>query len=105
VLGLQDVQPLSIETPALDHVGVISTFIRLDAHRRGIGRTLADATFDAAARQGFEKLVATVRADHPVAIAFYESLGFRPVGVAARHARIRGRLIDEVILECFIFPD
>jgi L-amino acid N-acyltransferase YncA len=101
VLGLQDVVPLA-ESRALRHVGEISTFVAPTSHGSGIGKTLSRATFRAAAEVGFTKLMATIRADNPRAIAFYLSQGFGVIGTARRHALVRGRYVDEVLAEKFI---
>ena len=102
LLGLQDVVPLSPGSGAFEHVGVISTFVALGSHGRGVGRSLSEATFRAATRLGFIKISATIRADNPRAVAFYLSQGFRIVGTAERHALIRGKYVDEVLAEKFI---
>ncbi len=98
VLGLQDVLPASDE-PALRHVGSISTFVALDARRTGIGSALWSATLPAARREGFAKIMATIRADNPEALAFYRHLGFEIIGTARRHARVGGGYVDEVLTE------
>lgn len=102
MLGLQDVVPISPGSGAFEHVGVISTFVALGSHGRGVGRSLSEATFRAATRLGFVKISATIRADNLRAVAFYLSQGFRIVGTAERHAFIRGRYVDEVLAEKFI---
>ena len=102
VLGLQDVQPISTEVNAFKHVGEISTFVLLTSHRKVIGRTLSQATFQATKELGFKKICATVRADNPPAVAFYQSQGFRVIGTAQKHAFVRGKYIDEVFMEKFI---
>ncbi|BBK30786.1 ribosomal-protein-alanine N-acetyltransferase [Stella humosa] len=71
IVGIQDVLPLP------DGTGAISTFVRLDRHGRGIGRTLTRATLARARQQGYRRLVALVRADNPTALAFYQAVGFR----------------------------
>jgi L-amino acid N-acyltransferase YncA len=76
--------------------------VRLDAVRSGVGRSLCAATFEAARERGFVKLSAMIRADNPGALRFYQSQGFRVLGVAERHALVRGRYIDEVLAERFI---
>ena len=96
---MQDVVPLSAGSPVFGHVGVISTFVALDAQRQGVGRQLSAATFAAARELGFRKLSATIRADNPAALAFYQGLGFRVIGVAQRHALLRGQYVDEVLAE------
>ena len=52
LVGMQDVQPISPSVRAFDHVGEISTFVALDARGTGIGSSLSQATFRAAARLG-----------------------------------------------------
>jgi L-amino acid N-acyltransferase YncA len=101
VLGLQSVEPLSTSVCAFRHVGEIGTFVSLGLHRKGIGGSLSQATFQAAKEQGFIKLSATVRADNPRAVSFYQSQGFSVIGTAQRHAFVGGRYIDEVLLEKF----
>ena len=101
VVGIQDVAPLS-ESSVFKHVGDISTFVALGSHRQGIGARLCQATFQAAQAKGFLKISATVRADNPPAIAFYQGQGFQIIGTAHQHAFIQGKYIDEILLERFI---
>jgi L-amino acid N-acyltransferase YncA/N-acetylglutamate synthase-like GNAT family acetyltransferase len=103
VLGLQDVVPLAPGSSALRHVGEISTFVALASQRLGIGRSLCQATFTAARAQGFLKLWATIRADNPQAVTFYQSQGFRVVGTAEKHAFVRGQYIDEILAEKLLY--
>jgi L-amino acid N-acyltransferase YncA len=98
VLGFQNVSPASSEN-AMRHVGIIGTFIAMDAQGQGVGRALAQATFAAARAKGFEKLTAMIRGDNPRAIGFYVSQGFKIVGTLRRHAIVNGQYIDEVITE------
>ena len=102
VVGLQDVSPFGDFTPAFDHVGVIGTFVDLGRRRQGIATRLFAATFDAAAKKGYEKFFTYVRADNTAALQTYLRQGFRVVGQAARHAKIDGRYIDEVMIEKFL---
>ena len=53
----------------------------------------------AATQRGFRKLLATIRADNPYAVLFYRRLGFRVIGIAADHARVEDRYVDEILLE------
>ena len=52
-----------------------------------------------AAEVGFRKILATIRADNPGAIAFYRTQGFERVGTLRAHALVRGRFVDEVLME------
>lgn len=58
-----------------------------------------DATCAAARAKGYEKLFAFVRADNPNALLAYTRQRFAIIGTARRHARIKGRYIDEVMIE------
>jgi L-amino acid N-acyltransferase YncA len=99
VLGIQDVVPFRAEEPAFAHIGEISTFVLLESHRSGVGRSLSRATFAEAKARGFMKILGTIRADNSVAVSFYRSQGFRVIGTAQRHALVRGRPLDEILME------
>ena len=102
VLGIQDVVPISPGSQVFGHVGEISTFVALDAQGQGIGRCLSQATFQTARVLGFRKIIATIRADNPGALAFYRRQGFELVGTAREHAYLGGRYVDEVLMEKFL---
>jgi L-amino acid N-acyltransferase YncA/uridine phosphorylase len=102
VVGFQTVEPFATYTRAFDHVGVVATFVEMACRGRGVGRRLAEATFEQARRKGYEKLFTFVRADNRDALRFYCGLGFRVVGTAARQARIGAKYVDEVIIETFL---
>ena len=53
-------------------------------------------------RNGFKKVMATVRTDNAQAVAFYRSQGFRLIGTLEGHARIRGKDVDSVLWERFL---
>jgi RimJ/RimL family protein N-acetyltransferase len=67
-----------------------------------VARRLFAETFAAARSKGYKKLFTYVRRDNPAALAAYLSQGFRVVGTAERQARIRGRYVDEIIIERFL---
>jgi L-amino acid N-acyltransferase YncA len=102
VIGLQDVSPFGDYTHAFDHVGVIGTFVDLTRRRQGIAAQLFAATFEAAHEKGYEKFFAFVRADNDAALKTYLGQGFRIIGTAAKHARIDGRYVDEILIEKFL---
>lgn len=103
ILGMQDILPMSDEA-AFRHVGEISSFVAVAAQGHGIGRSLSQASFEAAKAKGYEKLTATIRGDNPRAIAFYLSQGFRLVGTFQNHALVNRKYIDEVVTEKFLIP-
>jgi L-amino acid N-acyltransferase YncA len=102
VVGIQDIQAVAPETNALRHVGEISTFVSLELQRSGIGGELTRATLEQAEDLGFRKIMATIRADNPDAVAFYERQGFEMVGTLRDHACLGGQYIDEILMERFI---
>jgi L-amino acid N-acyltransferase YncA len=99
LLAMQTVEPFADYTRALRHVGVVGTFVALDARRQRLGALLFSASLPLAIAQGFHKLLTYVRADNASALAFYRAQGFRIVGTARDQARIDGVFIDEVIIE------
>ncbi len=102
IVGFQTVEPFANYTPACDHVGVIGTFVSISHQRQGIGKSLFQATFQAAISKGYEKLFAYVRADNTAGLTAYLGQGFGKVGIAQKHAKIDGRYVDEIIIERFL---
>lgn len=102
VVGFQSLEPFATYTHAFDHVGVIGTYVDLGCRRQGVGRKLFAAMFDRARALGYEKIFTYVRADNDAALAAYLAEGFATIGVAARHAKIHGKYIDEILIEKFL---
>lgn len=102
IVGFQNVEPFANYTRAFDHVGVIGTFVDLECRRSGIATKLFQATFAAAKDKGYEKLFAFVRGDNPAALATYTKQGFQVIGTSHRQAKIKGRYIDEILIEKFL---
>lgn len=99
VVGFQSMSPFATYTRAFDHVGVIGTYIDLGSRRQGIAKRLFQTTFEAARRKGYEKIFTYIRADNPAALATYQKQGFRIIGTAERHAKLRGRYVDVIVVE------
>ncbi len=57
--------------------GIIGTHIRPTAARRGVGRALFSATREAAQAAGLANIDASIGADNPEALGYYEAMGFR----------------------------
>lgn len=89
-------------TGAMDHVGVLGTFVLAPLRGRGFGRALADATFAFARANGYRKFVINIRADNPDAQAYYQRLGFQPCGRLAEQARVDNHYVDELLYERFL---
>ena len=58
--------------------GIIGTHVRPTAARRGVGRALFEVSRAAAANAGLQTIDATIAANNPEALAYYEAMGFRP---------------------------
>jgi L-amino acid N-acyltransferase YncA len=99
IVGFQNIEPFATYTDSFAHVGIIGTYVDLSGQRQGIGRLLFEATRLAAKEKGYEKFSAFVRADNAAGLAFYKRIGFEMIGVAKRHAKIKGKYIDEVLIE------
>jgi L-amino acid N-acyltransferase YncA len=99
VVGFQSMAPFATYTRAFDHVGVSGTYVDLSVRRQGIAKRLFPATFDAARKRGYEKILTYIRADNPVALTTYQAQGFRVVGHAERHGKLQGRYVDVIIVE------
>lgn len=102
VVGFQNVEPFAAYTHAFDHVGIIGTFVDAGCRRQGIASSLFEATFNLARLKSYEKLFAFVREDNPNALATYLKQGFEVVGTAKKHAKVRGKYIDEILIEKFL---
>jgi len=99
IVGFQSMEPFAAYTHVFDHVGVLGTYVDLSYRRQGVAGHLFRATFEAARRKGYEKILTYIRGDNPAALATYANQGFRIVGTAFAQARVRGRDIDMVIVE------
>jgi len=102
VVGFQSMEPFADSPGAFDHVGMIGTYVDPEFRRRGVATALFNATLSDARSKGFEKVMAFVRSDNEAGLAMYAAHGFRHVGTAERHARIRGTYFDEAILELLL---
>ncbi|MFN8458557.1 MAG: GNAT family N-acetyltransferase [Anaerolineae bacterium] len=56
-------------------------------------------SYDKARDKGYEKIFTYIRADNLAALTTYLHQGFRIVGAAQQQAKIKGRYIDEIIIE------
>ena len=100
IVGFQSASPIPSLSAGMAHVGAMGTFIDLNLRRQGIGRQLYPVTFQAARDKGYEKMFTYVRGDNPAALKAYTSQGFRVVGTAERHLKLKdGSYVDEIIIE------
>ena len=99
IVGFQSLEPFATYTRALDHVGIVGTYVDLDVRRQGVARRLFEATLGTARRKGYDKIFTFVRADNQAALQTYLKQGFHIIGTAYRHAKIDGRYVDEILIE------
>jgi ribosomal protein S18 acetylase RimI-like enzyme len=102
IVGFQTIEPFAAYTPAMDHVGIMGTFVHADFRGQGIGRQLAEASLKFAQEKGYEKAVIYVRASNKAAQEFYQKLGFVPKGMLEKQVKIDGEYDDEVFMEMFL---
>lgn len=102
IVGFQTLARWAGYTPSFDHVGEIGTFVLPPYRGQGIGKALAKATLAFARQEGYEKLIIYVRATNHGAQAFYQGLGFDPIGVLTRQVKMDGQYDDEIVMEIFL---
>lgn len=59
----------------------VAVYVRSDAHRQGIGRSLYTELFDLLRRQGFRNAYAGITLPNPSSVGLHEAMGFSLVGV------------------------
>ncbi|WP_158162745.1 GNAT family N-acetyltransferase [Grimontia hollisae] len=102
IVGYQTVEPFANYSRALDHVGIVNTYVAKQYHRQGIATALFSTMLDIARSRGFEKLVAQVRADNDAALQTYTKQGFEVSGRAKKQAKMGENYIDEITMERFL---
>ncbi len=102
IVGFQNLEPFASYTSAFDHVGVMGTYVDNTYRRQGIASQLFESTFEAAKIKGYEKIFTFVRSDNEIALATYLNYGFQVIGKAKKQAKIKGKYIDEILIEKFL---
>ncbi len=100
VLGVQDVIPVVQTLDSATRVGSISSFVAMQAQRRGIGAALTRATVCKARILGFTAIQAHIRIDNTSALSFYESQGFQRVVSQLSAPTVNNHPTSTVVLEC-----
>ncbi len=80
-------------------IAEFSVYVARDARGRGAGRLAMEALIDAAERAGFWKLLSRVFTENSASLRLLERVGFREVGVYAKHGKLDGTWRDVVIVE------
>jgi L-amino acid N-acyltransferase YncA len=74
----------------------IATFARRSRHKSGIGSALFARTREAASRQGFVAINASIRVDNDGGLAYYSRIGFNTYLVEEGDPREQGREFNRV---------
>jgi phosphinothricin acetyltransferase len=69
------------ERAAYDWIAETSIYVRADAHRRGIARTLYGVLLDAMQLQGITQAVGVITLPGTASVAMHEAMGFTSAGV------------------------
>jgi len=101
IVGIQTISLYS-QMDANSHVATIGTWVHKDYRCRGVGKLLAKESFNFAKEKKFKKILIYVMAHNERALRFYESLGFKRIGIAKRQVKLRGEYFDEVYIERFL---
>jgi phosphinothricin acetyltransferase len=83
-------------------IAEFSVYVDREARGRGAGRLAMEALIAAASEAGFWKLVSRVFVENAPSRALLKRLGFREVGVYAKHGQLDGVWRDVVIVEYLI---
>ena len=80
-------------------VAECSVYVATEARDQGVGRLALATLIEEAERRGFWKLVSRIFPENARSRRVCAAVGFREVGVYARHGKLDGRWMDCVIVE------
>jgi L-amino acid N-acyltransferase YncA len=80
-------------------IGEATLYVRRDARRRGLGKTLLEALAGEAERSGYHKLIGKIFTSNEASIALVRECGWREVGVHMRHGQLDGEWKDVLVVE------
>ncbi|MFX1416860.1 MAG: GNAT family N-acetyltransferase, partial [Promethearchaeota archaeon] len=104
-LGDEYVGHLTLQTEewmASQHVARLGIIVAKAYRGIGVGRALMQAAEDAGVDAEYEKIILSTFRDNEIAISMYHAMGYREVGVRARHFAMPQGYIDEVLFEKWI---
>lgn len=102
VVGFQGVFMFAEWSDSMNHVCNVLTMILPEYRRMGMGKRLAEHTFNFARESGYEKISTYILNSNEAALGYYQSLGFKHVGLWSRQAKFDGDYYDDVIVELFL---
>jgi phosphinothricin acetyltransferase len=98
VVGFSALQPFS-QDDVYSHIGVVTIWVEKDFRGQGIGRKLAQKAFAAARKKSFNKLMFFAYYFNREKMGFYKRLGYDEAGMLKRHAKIKDKLVDVLVME------
>jgi L-amino acid N-acyltransferase YncA len=102
VIGWAGLSPYDDASPWYTGIGEAAVYVARASRRSGAGRELLAALGDAAAAEGYYKLIAKIFDTNEPSLRLFERAGFRRVGTHLRHGRLDGEWRDVVVLEKLI---
>jgi L-amino acid N-acyltransferase YncA len=98
VVGWTALVPVS-PRPVYRGVAEVSTYVSLEARRRGVGVALLSSMIERSEKAGIWTLQAGVFPENEASLALHLRCGFRTVGIRERIGRMEGNWRDVVLLE------
>jgi L-amino acid N-acyltransferase YncA len=101
VVGWASISPYSTRA-CYAGIGEVSIYVQKEYRGQGIGKALLQSLIDAAAQQGYWKLIERIFVFNQVSRNLCKELGFREVGIHEKHGKLDGKWIDVVEVERMI---
>jgi phosphinothricin acetyltransferase len=98
VIGFSALQPFRPEE-MYAHVGVATIWIEKDFRGRGIGHKLSKRIIPIAKKKGYKKFMLYAYSFNRDKMGFYKDVGYEEVGILKKHARIRDKFVDVLVME------
>lgn len=98
VVGFSALQPFS-QDEVYSHIGVATVWVEKGFRRQGIGRKLAKKTFSLSRKKSYGKLMFFAYYFNKEKMGFYKKLGYEEVGTLKRHAKIKNKVVDVLVME------
>ena len=98
VIGFSALQPFSPED-VYAHIGVATIWIEKDFRGQGIGRSLSQKLIPIAKKKGYKKFMLFAYSFNRDKMGFYKDVGYEEIGVLKKHAKIRDKFVDVLLME------
>lgn len=99
VIGFAKAGPYDDGAPYYAGVSEATVYVARASRGSGAGRALVEALADAAEDRGDYKLIGKVFASNDASLRLFASMGWREVGLHARHGRLDGEWKDVMVVE------